>query len=418
MKNIFIHTKRLFKKVKKLQESLKKAPPVEKFEFPDTEEEKGKKPMHIVEISTKSVAKATLTIIGIIALAYFVYSIKTLLILFFVSLFFAAAMDPAVDWLENKHIPRSIGVILIFLILIGIVVVVIGSMIPIIVEQISSLVSNFTNATIRFFESLKDNGDSLAFLPEKYRDWVITTLQSMKFETIIKQLLNNLSGIVDQVQNFASGSLKTIGSTLGAGVSVTVSIASGLFNFILVLFLTFFMAIDKGSLNDFFHSLFPKKYGSYISEKTGAIQKQIGSWFRGQILLSIIMFITTFIGLIIIGMGEYALILALIMAIGEFIPYIGPIIFFVFALPISFGVSFAVVIKLVIFAAILQFVEGNVFVPAVMNKVVGLSPIVVLLALIIGFQFLGIIGAIIAVPVTTAVAIFIKDYMKSVANKK
>ncbi|MBT4936424.1 AI-2E family transporter, partial [Candidatus Peregrinibacteria bacterium] len=319
-------------------------------------------------------------------------------------------------WLEEKKIPRPLGIVLIFLLLFTLIIAIIGSMVPVIIEQITKLLANFAEWALEFINNLQTE-EGFSFLPEPYRTWAITALTSFNFETVIREILINLSSFTDQIKEIASGSLKTIGSTVAAGASVTASIASSLFNFLLIVLLTFFMVVDKGSLSDFFHSLFPKKYGSYISEKTHAIQKQIGAWMRGQLLLSLIMFLTTFIGLIIIGMGEYALTLALIMAIGEFIPYIGPMIFLLFALPVAFGISLAVIIKLLVFYAILQFVEGNIFVPAVMNKAVGLSPIVVLLVLIIGWQFLGIIGAIIAVPVTTAAAIFLSDYMKSIAKK-
>lgn len=417
MKNLVHHTKGIFKKIKKLQKSLKESTPVEKFELPDTEQPKAKKKeVQVVALSSKSVAKATLTIIGILILAYVLFQLQSLLVIFFVSLFFSAALDPAIDWLEDKKIPRPLGIILIFILLFTLIIAIIGSMVPVIIEQITKLLANFAEWSLSFINSLQSE-EGFSFLPEPYRTWAITALTSFNLESAIREVLINLSSFTDQIKEIASGSLKTIGSTVAAGASVTASIASGLFNFLLVVLLTFFMVVDKGSLNDFFHSLFPKKYGSYISEKTRAIQKQIGAWTRGQLLLSLIMFITTFIGLLIIGMGEYALTLALVMAIGEFIPYIGPMIFLLFSLPVAFGISFAVIIKLLVFYAILQFVEGNIFVPAVMNKAVGLSPIVVLLVLIIGWQFLGIIGAIIAVPVTTAAAIFLSDYMKSIAKK-
>ncbi|MBT4092056.1 MAG: AI-2E family transporter, partial [Deltaproteobacteria bacterium] len=195
------------------------------------------------------------------------------------------------------------------------------------------------------------------------------------------------------------------------------SIAEFFFNLVLVFFLIFFMVVDKNNLHDFFQALFPKKYGAYISKRIEEIQKQIGAWLRGTLLLSLIMFVITFIGLFLIGMGKFALTLALIMGIGEMIPYIGPLIFLVFSLPIAFSLTWVTVVKLLIFYAVLQTLEGNVLVPAVMNKVVGLSPIIVILVLIVGWHFLGIIGAIIAVPVTTAVAMFVRDYMRVIENK-
>ena len=418
MKDLFHRTKRMVKKLQKMQEELKKNTEVQKFEMPDAVADSSfSNGVQVVEISQKSIAKAMFTILGITLLAYFVFQIKTLLILFFISLFFAAALDPAVDWLEGKKVPRAVGVILVFLFLLTIVIGVIGSMVPVIIQQVSSLVSFFAEGTVNFFAAL-EAGEGLTFLPDPYRGWVINTVTSANLETVAQQLIANFSDFSNQIKDFASGSLKTIGSTVEAGVTVAGSIAASLFNFILVLFLTFFMVVDTKGVSDFFHSLFPKRYGSYITEKTQAIRKQIGAWVRGQLALSLIMFVTTFVGLLIVGMGEYALTLALVMAIGEFIPYIGPVIFLAFALPVAFGLGLTVVAKLLVFYAILQFVEGNIFVPAVMNKAVGLSPIVVLLVLIIGWQFLGIIGAIIAVPVTTAIAIFVSDYTKSMAKKK
>jgi predicted PurR-regulated permease PerM len=129
------------------------------------------------------------------------------------------------------------------------------------------------------------------------------------------------------------------------------------------------------------------------------------------------MFGLTFVGLHLIGMGKYALTLALLMGIGELIPYVGPLIFLIFSLPIAFAISLITVLKLVIFYAVIQFAEGNILVPAVMNKIIGLSPIIVILVLLIGWHFLGIIGVIISVPITTAVAMFVRDYVKLIKNK-
>ena len=416
MKKLIKHTKGILKKIQKIQKTLKDSTPVEKFELPDTQSTETKENIQIVAISSRSVAKATLTIIGILILAYVLFQLQSLLIIFFVALFFSAALDPAIDWLENKRIPRPLGVLIIFMLLFTLIITIVGSMVPIIIEQITQLLTNFADWSFNLINKFQSE-EGLDFLSEPYKTWASNAFTSFNLETLIREVLINLSSFTNQIKEIASGSLKTIGSTVAAGASVTISIASGLFNFLLVILLTFFMVVDKGSLNGFFHSLFPKKYGSYISEKTHAIQKQIGAWMRGQMLLSLIMFITTFIGLLIIGMGEYALTLAMIMAIGEFIPYIGPMIFLMFALPVAFGISFTVILKLLVFYGILQFIEGNIFVPAVMKKAVGLSPIVVLLVLIIGWQFLGILGAIIAVPVTTAAAIFLSDYMKSIAKK-
>lgn len=418
MKKIIHGTKKLIKHFDKLRKDLQKGANVEKFSMPDADlaRTNKKKTSQTIDVSASSVAMATFTVLGILLLAYFLYSIRNLLILFFISLFFASALDPIIDWLEERKVPRYLSFFLILLLIVAVLIMVLGSLVPTIFSQVSSLITWLTKVVVDFFSNIDDNA-LLAYLPERYHIEIVQIIKNVRIESILKQLLENFSTIVSQFKEIATGSFKQLGSAVGAVSGITAYLFEFMFEFTLVVILTFFMVVDRNNLHDFFLSLFPKRYGMYISKKIHAIQKQIGAWFRGQVLLSLIMFTVTFIGLIIVGMGEYALTLAFVMAIGEFIPYVGPLIFLAFALPIALGKGLAVTIYFLIFHAILQFVEGNVFIPAVMNKAVGLSPIVVLLVLIIGFQFLGVVGAIIAVPLTTVLAIFVTDYTRAMSTK-
>lgn len=417
MQKFLDKTKEAIKKLQQMHEDLVEKPAMERLTFPDQEESEAQQDeVQTVDISAKSVAKATLVILAILVLAYFLYEIKSLLVIFFVALFFASALEPFVDWLEQRHIPRFIGVLLILLLFFGMFVIIIGSAVPIIIEQITLIATNVAQYFRTLFETLQ-SGEAMYFLPETIRGYFVDGFESQNIKMIINQLLDDFSSLASQVKSLASGVGSTVG-VVGAGVtSVTISIAEYFFNIVLVFFLVFFMVVDKNNLHEFFQSLFPKKYGTYISTRITDIQRQIGAWLRGTFLLAIILFSLTFLGLLIIGMEKYALTLALIMGIGEFIPYIGPLIFLIFSLPIAFGMSLVTVLKLVIFYVIIQTIEGNILVPAVMNRIVGLSPIIVIMVLIIGWHFLGIIGAIIAVPVTTAVAMFVRDYIKLIREK-
>ncbi len=409
MNNIINSTKGFFKRIKDLKNKHDES---QKIIIPQgviVEKEKSEN-IETVNISALSVVKAVFSILWICLLVWFLFSVRHLIILFFISLFFASTFYPFVDYLEKKRVPRSISAIGIFLLLLGIIVVIVWSLVPVIAGQVISLFTDLSQIAVKFFTELQ-TWEMIAYVPDKYQEWLASTLDSIKFQDVIQLWLDWLSTYFEKI---TSG----FWSTVGVGVDVVAAISSWLFDLVLVLFLTFFLVIGKDDIMNFFHALFPMKYGDYITKKTSAIQNQIGAWVRWQVMLSLIMFVTTFIWLMIIWMGDYALTLALIMAIGEFIPYVWPMIFLVFALPIALGTSWIIAIKLLIFYAILQFIEGNVFVPAVMKKAVGLSPIVVLLALLIGFQFLGPIGAVMAVPVATIIMIFIHDYMKSMAKKK
>ncbi len=410
--------KSALKKLQQMQEDLKQGTTVEKLTFPEAKKvtESSKDQHQVVDVSAKSVARATIVILAILALAYFLYEIKGLLILFFISLFFASALEPFVDWLEKRRIPRSVGVILILLLFFSVFVLVIGSAIPIIVEQITLIATNIGQYFSNLFENLK-TGAGMEFLPEAARSYIIQSFQAVNLELIFNQLLDDFADFMNQIKSLASGVGSTVG-VVGAGVtSITLSIAEFFFSLVLVFFLVFFMVVDRNNLQDFFQSLFPRRYGEYISTRIRDIQLQMGAWLRGTFLLVLIMFTLTFIGLIIIGMEKYAFTLALIMGIGAMIPYIGPLIFLTFSLPVALGTSITVSLKLIAFYVIIQTVEGNILVPAVMKRVVGLSPIIILLVLLIGWHFLGILGAIIAVPVTTAVAMFVRDYINAIREK-
>ena len=417
MERILDKTRGMLKKILQMQKEIKQKTPVEKLIFPESDEEVSpSEVVQTVNISTKSVARATITILAILLLAYFLYEIRGLLILFFISIFFASALEPFVDWMEKRHVPRSIGVILILLVFFGFFIVVIGSAVPIVVEQLTLIITNIVD----YFGGLLNRlqaAEGVEFLPETVRNYIKNGFGSINIEFISKRLLDNFSNITAQIKDLVSGVGSTVG-VVGAGLtSFTLSIADFFFSLILVFFLVFFLVVDKNNLHEFFQSLFPKKYGAYISTRIADIQKQIGAWLRGIFLLGLIMFGLTFVGLHLIGMGKYALTLALLMGIGELIPYVGPLIFLIFSLPIAFAISLITVLKLVIFYAVIQFAEGNILVPAVMNKIIGLSPIIVILVLLIGWHFLGIIGVIISVPITTAVAMFVRDYVKLIKNK-
>ena len=407
----------MLKKILQIQKEIKQKTPVEKLIFPESDEEVSpSEVVQTVNISTKSVVRATITILAILLLAYFLYEIRGLLILFFISIFFASALEPFVDWMEKRHVPRSIGVILILLVFFGFFIVVIGSAVPIVVEQLTLIITNIVDYFGGLLKRLQA-AEGVEFLPETVRNYIKNGFGSINIEFISKRLLDNFSNITAQIKDLVSGVGSTVG-VVGAGLtSFTLSIADFFFSLILVFFLVFFLVVDKNNLHEFFQSLFPKKYGAYISTRIADIQKQIGAWLRGIFLLGLIMFGLTFVGLHLIGMGKYALTLALLMGIGELIPYVGPLIFLIFSLPIAFAISLITVLKLVIFYAVIQFAEGNILVPAVMNKIIGLSPIIVILVLLIGWHFLGIIGVIISVPITTAVAMFVRDYVKLIKNK-
>jgi predicted PurR-regulated permease PerM len=377
-------------KVNKLKDSKPKPPPI-------SDKPKSKKePEHVVvEFSLISVAKATLVVIALYLTVKFFGEIRNVVVIVFVSMFLAAALDSIVDRCETRKIPRGVSVIGIYIIAITILTFFISTLIPLVATQtlelaktVTDLVANLTKEGFIWNLPYAEN------LQEALKGFIENADQ----QTIISNVQAGLEQIGSQLQHLA-------GNTVG----VVKVLFNGIFNAILVLVLTFFIIVDEKGINHFFTSLFPSRHTKYIIAKSDAVKEKIGYWLRGQITMMFGMTLITFIGLKILGI-EYALTLAILAGFTELLPVVGPVIAAVPALLIGLNESPMTALWVLILYIIIQQLEGNIMVPMVMKKAVDLSPIIIIIAMLIGFQFLGILGVIISVPVAAAVSIFIKDY--------
>ena len=354
-----------------------------------------KDPRMVMEFSMASVAKATLVVIGLVILAYLFYRIKQILILLFVSLFLAAALDGIVDHLELKKIPRPVSILGIYVLFILVMGLFISTFIPLIARQTLELALR-----VRDLVTNLAHGEQIWSLPytENIQKIVSDFLQSADQELIIRNLQTGLEQFGNQLQSIA-------GNTFTA-VKI---IFNGALNAILVMVLTFFMIVDEKGIESFLLSLFPSRHAHYIIAKSDAVKEKVGYWLRGQLKLMLAIAVVTYIVLTILGV-EYALTLAMIAGITELLPVIGPIIAAIPALLIGLNVSLMYAFWILIAYIVIQQLEGNILVPVIMNKAVGLSPLTIVVAMLIGYQFMGVLGVIISVPLATAISIFIRDY--------
>ncbi len=359
-----------------------------------------------VTLSIDSIVKATLAIFGLIALAYLLFYLKSIIIIFLVALFLSAAFNPAVDFLNKFKIPRPLGILIMFIIVLGVIILIFTSLVPVIASQVSDLAISIKG----YIQNIVTGKSSDSWIIKRIQPMLNQVWQNVDQTQIINSLTSGLKELGSQLTNFA-------GNAIGA----IFTIFNGLFNLILVLILTFFMVVNKKHSSDFFHSLFPHKYSGYISSKSKEISSRIGAWIRGQVLLALAMGILTFIIFSVIGLN-YALTLAMVSALGEFLPYLGPFITFFSAALIALNQDPVLVLWLIPSYFVIQFLEGNIMVPLIVGRSVGLNPIIILFALLSGATLgaklggsmaLGIIGMVIAVPIANIISIFVEDYTSS-----
>ena len=333
----------------------------------------------IVNVSTGIV----LRVILIIILLLFLYLIRNVIIMFLFALIIASAITPAVNVLEKIKIPRVIGTLIIYIIVIGLLAFLISLIVPTVAHDVKNLASNLP----QYIEKLSDKFESLKTASSKYQD-------------IISRVQNSLSGIGEFLKNRSSNLLST-----------AVGIFGGVFSFLLILVISFYISVLKKGVQRVLTHLIPIQYRDYILDLWERAQKKLGKWLQGQLFLGLIVGLMVYIGLYFLNV-KFALLLAVLAGLLEIFPYIGPVLAGIPAVLIGFLQTPILGLWVFILYFAVQQIENYIIVPLVVGRVVGLNPIVVILALLIGGELGGILGMILAVPLTAVFAEFLRDMIK------
>jgi predicted PurR-regulated permease PerM len=314
----------------------------------------------------------------VIALALvFLWLIRDIVIVVLLALVLASAMEPMVDYLTKFKIPRFVSVLGAYIIVIGLFGVLVSIMSPLVVEQAKVLSQNLPSYAVE--------------LQARYPSLTVF-LGGTDLTTVVQKLV-----------------------TSNGGSDIIFGRALGLFNgivaLITVLVISFYLVAADRGMKKFIGDLVPTQYHTTIIRLIEKIQRKMGLWVVGQIILSVFIFVITYIGLSILGV-QYALFLALIAGSLEIVPYIGPFVAAVPAIFFAMIQSPPLVIGVIILYILIQKTEGYVLVPKVMEKTVGTSPLVVLLSLLIGFKLAGVLGILLAVPLAGALTVIIKEFFQ------
>jgi predicted PurR-regulated permease PerM len=324
----------------------------------------------VFNISTMSIAKIILTLLII----YFIYMMKDILTVLFIAMILAILIDPLADWFEKRKIPRILAVLLVYVILISLVSLIVVLIIPPLTTQFQQL----TEKIPTYWEKVKTLGSE-----EFLANYDLEALQK---------------GFKSVEEGLTRGIFTGIGGIFG-----------GIVSFFLVLVLTLYMVVEEKEMKGFAKLLVPAQYQPYLFQMAGRIKEKMGAWLKGQLILCLIIGFGVFIGLTLLGV-EYALVLGLIAGLLEMIPYVGPWTAAALAIFIALGQSPALALLVLIYFVILQQLENNLLVPKVMQKAVGLNPIISILAILTGAKLAGFIGVLFAIPVASALSILLSDF--------
>lgn len=292
---------------------------------------------------------------------YSFYLAKNIALAVLLSIVISSALDPLISWLEKKKIPRVISALGIFILLILLIAILLYIILPVALTEINVFIDSLAKADIPVLGLEKLTEVSTAF--------------SESIGRLASVLFSGGASLFDTLSKFLGG------------ISL----------FIMTFVLSFYLAVDRDGVEKLLRAVLPPSYEDQILSIYFRTRYKIGKWLEGQILLSLSIGIAVLIGLSLLGV-KYSLVLAILAAVLELVPFVGPIISGAVAVLFALSQSQAIAVYVLIFFVVIQKLEGTFLTPTFMRLTTSLNPAVVLIAILLGGQLAGIIGFILAVP--------------------
>ncbi len=320
-----------------------------------------------IEISYKTVIFAVVFIVVL----WILIQIRDILFLLFISFLLMTALNPLVLILEKFRIPRLLGILLIYAIIIGLFGVSFASAIPTLISQSVKLIQDLPSFAARV-------------LPY----WNIDA------DTLTKQMT-------------------PIGENV---VKLSIGIFSNIITTLTVLVFTFYFLLERRHAEDILKTMIGEAIARQVFVVLRTIEKRLSAWVHGELLLMAFIGIFSYAGLSFLRI-DFALPLALIAGLLEIVPLIGPIVSAVPAVLVALATSPLLALTVIALFFIIQQIENNILVPIVMKQSVGLSPLVTILALMVGARFAGIVGALLAVPIVLVIQVVVEYFLNRQSKK-
>lgn len=308
------------------------------------------------------------------------YLIRDVVVILILSVIIASAVSPLATYLQKRGLPRALAVFLIYLF----ALLILALVLYLIISPLSSEVDNLGLVVPVYFDKIQSSFREIRDTSPQY-----------------EQVLNQVQSRLDDI----GASLARLSANIFAAAA---KILGGVFSAIFVIVISFYLSAQEHGISTFLRSVTPREHQAYILNLWARSQHKLGRWLQVQLLASLIVGVLVFIGLSIFGI-RHRVLLALLAALLEVIPFVGPILAAVPAVALGFLKSPIVALWTVVVYAVVQQIENHVIVPNIMRRAVGLNPVVVIIALLIGKELAGVPGIILAVPVAVVVVELLKD---------
>jgi predicted PurR-regulated permease PerM len=340
-------------------------------------------PERVVDFRTRTVLRVLLIVLAVSIILEVVWIARHVLTWVVISLFLALALNPLVSWIQRRTpLSRGLAIGVAYLL----VLIAIAGMGATFLPKLIDEVNGFVQALPDYVHDLTHGRGRLGFLESKYH--------------VVEK-------VREQVQK--GGATKVLGLS-GAALSVTKSIISLIAATVTIVFLTFFMLLEGRAWLDRLYALFPEESQPRVRRIGEEIYKTVGGYVNGNILISVIAGASATIVLLILGV-PYAVALGLLVAVLDLIPLAGATVAGIVISVVAFLHTIPAGIVVVIFVIVYQQVENHFLQPVIYGRTVQLSALTVLVAVLVGAELAGILGALAAIPVAGTLQVLIRDQL-------
>ncbi len=313
-----------------------------------------------IEISYKTIIFTVLFLISLVLL----WQIRSIILLLFISFIFMEALNPAVSRLEKIKIPRPLGILIIYILILATLSFTIAGIVPILVEQTAGLISSLPN----MLQNVKIFGNNAIDLSSQFK--ILENIPTNIAKTAVEIVTNIISGFV-------------------------------------IFFLTFYLLLEKKNFPKYSLSVFGETGKQKFLEIIDALESRLGHWVNAQFFLMTIIGICSYVAYLLLGL-KYAVPLAILAGLLEAVPTIGPILTSIVASIVGFTISPLTGLLTIGAGIIIQQLENNIIVPKIMKETIGLNPLITILLIATGAQLAGITGALLAVPLYLIIETVVK----------
>src|SRR5215207_9237756 len=338
----------------------------------------------------RTVAFALLTTAVVLGAFFLLWQVRTFVGWLVIALFLAAVLNPAVNWLQRRHrlMKRPLAIGLTYLGVVVALFLVVGIFLPVLVDQINGLVKFVTTA---------------ANAPEGPQAYI----KELAKQNGLGGFLNRFSDQLDELRKQLGGLVRNLFSASG---QIALSAAGAIAALATVLTLTFFLLLGSERYVNAGVGLFAEAHQPLVRRLLSRSAGAISGYITGNLAISVICGVTTFAVLLILGM-PYAAPLALLVAVLDLVPLVGATLGGALLVVVGLFVEPWKAVVLLVYIVVYQQVEGSVLQPLVYSKAVQLNGLVILIALLVGGQLLGIPGALLAIPVAEIIRIVVTELL-------